>query len=270
MNRPKCTINHSMKGKLIIVTGASSGVGKSTAFDLLEHDAHVVFACRNESKVKAIISSLPESQQKNASFVRINLSDFDSIIAFCKEIKEKYPKIDILMNNAGELVSEYKVTKDGFESVIESNYWGILLLTYSLLDHFNTEEAKIINVSSQSHLRSSLTVDNLKDFMTNEMIKEKFYPSMRAKLHFYESFKLMQNIFTIYLNDFCTKKYPHIKVACLHPGRVFTDFGRMARETIRGTIFYIVCFFTRKLFSLNLKEGAQTQLYMCPFLIKNL
>ena len=249
MNRPKCTINHSMKGKLIIITGASSGVGKSTAFDLLEHDAHVVFACRNESKVKAIISSLPESQQKNASFVRINLSDFDSIIAFCKEIKEKYPKIDILMNNAGELV---------------------LLLTYSLLDHFNTEEAKIINVSSQSHLRSSLIVDNLKDFMTNEMIKEKFYPSMRAKLHFYESFKLMKNIFTMNLNDFCTKKSPHIKVACLHPGRVFTDFGRMARETIRGTIFYIVCFFTRKLFSLNLKEGAQTQLYMCPFLIKNL
>ena len=88
----------------------------------------------------------------------------------------------------------------------------------------NTEEAKIINVSSQSHLRSSLTVDNLKDFMTNEMIKEKFYPSMRANLHFYESFKLMKNIFTMNLNDFCTKKYPHIKVACLHPGRVFTNF----------------------------------------------
>ena len=172
-----------------------------------------MFACRNESKVKAIISSLPESQQKNASFVRIDLSDFDSIIAFCKEIKEKYPKIDILMNNAGELVSQYRVTKDGFESVIESNYWGVLLLTYSLLDHFNTEEAKIINVSSQSHLRSSLTVENLKDFMSNEMIKEKFYPSLRTKLHFYESFKLLQIIFTIYLNDFCMKKYPHIKVA---------------------------------------------------------
>ena len=102
LSRPKCQIKHSMKGKLIIVTGASSGIGKYSAIDLIQSGARVIFACRNNERVMEAISCLTEEQKELASFVKLDLSDFNSVISFSKAIKENFPKIDILMNNAGE------------------------------------------------------------------------------------------------------------------------------------------------------------------------
>jgi len=95
------TIKKDMTGKLIIVTGSSDGIGLETAKDLLKSNAKVIFACRNKNKTENIINLLPQNYKKNAIFEQLDLESFKSIENFTKNIKSKYPKIDILINNAG-------------------------------------------------------------------------------------------------------------------------------------------------------------------------
>ena len=78
----QCKIKHSMKGKVIIVTGASEGFGKESALNLVKHGAQVILACRNESKTKEAMISLSEEEKKLTKFIKLDLCDFDSIIKF--------------------------------------------------------------------------------------------------------------------------------------------------------------------------------------------
>ena len=100
-NGPLNPIKKDLTGKLIIVTGSSDGIGLETAKDLLRSNARVIFACRNKNKTQEIINKFPENYKKNAIFIQLDLASFKSIENFVKEIKSKYPKIDILINNAG-------------------------------------------------------------------------------------------------------------------------------------------------------------------------
>ena len=117
-----------MSGKTIIITGASSGLGKYSAIELVNKGAKVIFACRNEEKTKKVINEINEDKRHLAIFEKLDLSSFKSVIDFANNIKLKYPKIDILMNNAGGILVNYKVTEDNFESSFESNYLSHVLL----------------------------------------------------------------------------------------------------------------------------------------------
>ena len=125
--------------------------------------------CRSEVKAKEAIISLTEEQKKQVDFIRLDLCDFQSIVSFVKQIKEKYPKIDILMNNAGAQPTKFNVTKDGFESFIQGNYLGMALLSNLLLKHFNENEGKIINVSSIAHFWSDLNESNYDVLLDNSI-----------------------------------------------------------------------------------------------------
>ena len=124
----KCKISHDMSGKLVIITGASSGLGKFTALELVSKGAKVIFACRNEEKTKNIFNEISQENRHLAIFEKIDLSSFQSVIEFSERIKQKYEKIDILMNNAGNAPDNFQITKDGFESSIEANFWDMLYL----------------------------------------------------------------------------------------------------------------------------------------------
>ena len=100
-NGPLNPIKKDLTNKFIIVTGSSDGIGLETAKDFLNSNAKVVFACRNKTKTENIINALPEKSKKNAIFIQLDLQSFKSIENFAKEIKSKYQKIDILINNAG-------------------------------------------------------------------------------------------------------------------------------------------------------------------------
>ena len=91
-NGPLNPIKKDLKGKLIIITGSSDGIGLETAKDLLKSNATVIFACRNKNKTETIINSFPENLKKNAIFLQLDLERFKSIENFVKEIKTKYPK----------------------------------------------------------------------------------------------------------------------------------------------------------------------------------
>ena len=158
-NGPINPIKKDMTGKLIIVTGSSDGIGLETAKDLLQSNAKVIFACRNKNKTESVINTLPENLRKNAIFEQLDLSSFKSIENFVKEVKAKYDKIDILINNGLSSFGNIYKTEDGYMNVYQVNYLGNVLLTILLLDHFNEKESKIISLSSVEIL--SMEIQNI-------------------------------------------------------------------------------------------------------------
>jgi len=145
----KCKISHDMTGKLIIITGASSGLGKFTALELVSKGAKVIFACRNEEKTRNIFNEISMENRHLAIFEKIDLSSFQSVIDFAERIKQNYEKIDILMNNAGNAPDNFRITEDGFDSCIEGNFLGHVVLTYLLI-------SKIINLNIFNNIMNAI------------------------------------------------------------------------------------------------------------------
>ena len=260
-NGPMNPIKKDLTGKLIIVTGSSDGIGLETAKDLLNSNAKVIFACRNKEKTEGIINSFPENIRKNAIFIPMNLESFESIKNFVNEVKSKYPKIDILINNAGitSLGKIYK-TKDEHLNVFQVNYLGNVLLTLLLLDHFNEKESKIINVSSMEYKRSQLKYGDSK-YLNNYDSMYKYYFENKRGMIFYSDTKLLLNYFSQYLAKLFEEKYPYLKIFCLHPGVVLTKIFTMNKiifKILFNLIFRnIIYFFTK-----DIVHGAQTTLYL--------
>ena len=164
-NGPSVNVARDMKGKLVILTGASSGIGKEAAFDLLNKGAEVVFACRDEKKTLDVISEIQGIETKSrAKFIKIDLTDFESITTFAKNITEIYQnrKIDVLINNAGMLKHEFRKTKNNIETTLQANLIGSIVLSTLLIDKMQNQ-GRIINVSSIVHKRPKIDFDFLEN-----------------------------------------------------------------------------------------------------------
>ena len=258
-NGPLNPLNKDLTGKLVIITGASDGLGLEIGKNLLKSNANVIFACRNKTKTENIINNLPEKSKKNATFEQIDLESFKSIETFVKEIKSKYPKIDILINNAGMVYGLHK-TEDGFVNEYQINYLGPCLLTLLLLDHFNEKESKIINVSSMGYKFSKLTYGDSKYLGNYDLMLEDYYHTWN-KQSLYGHTKLLLNYFTQYMGNLTEKKYPHLKVVCLHPGAILTKIIQF-EKLIYKIIFIIFFKFLFYLFGKDVVHGAQTTLFL--------
>ena len=257
----KCKISHDMSGKLVIITGSSSGLGKFTALELVNKGAKVIFACRNETKTKNIFKELPKDKKNLAIFEQLDLSSFKSVINFSNNIKVKYPKIDILMNNAGSAPVSFKVTDDNFESYIEGNFLGHVLLTYLLIDHMNIN-SRIINLSSLGHNYCIFNRDIAKKIYDNEYVKNTYFGSILQKNILYHITKLMMIYFTQGLSDYFSKKNLSIKTVSLHPGVVNTEFMNFYDSSFFFKIIFKIFYPIFVLCTKNTEEGSQTQLYL--------
>jgi len=257
----KCKISHDMSGKLVIITGASSGLGKFTALELVSKGAKVIFACRNEEKTKKIFNEISQENKNLAIFEKIDLSSFQSVTEFAERIKQKYEKIDILMNNAGNAPESFRITEDGFDSCIEGNFLGHFVLTYLLIEHMN-ENAKIINLSSLGHNYCIFAQETIKNIYNNEYVKSYYYKSIFSKNILYHVTKLMMIYFTKELNEYLNKKNLAIKTVCLHPGVVNTEFMRFYQNDSSTKIIFNLIYPIFKLCTKTVEEGAQTQLYL--------
>ena len=259
----RCTISHDMSGKTIIITGSSSGLGKFSAIDLINNGAKVIFACRNEEKTKKVFNEIKEDKRHLAVFEKLDLSSFKSVIDFTNNIKSKYPKIDILMNNAGNIPYDYKETEDNFESCFESNYLSPVLLTFLLMDHLN-ENSKIINLASISHKGCSFNKEIAKKVFDKEYLKT-YCNNVVNKNILYGITKLGIIYFTQEIADYLNNINSSIKIVCLHPGAVYTPIFNFYTDANSKlfTIFYKTLIFP--LLALCYKtteEGAQTQLFL--------
>ncbi len=233
-----------MNNKLCVITGANSGIGFETAKELASRGAYIVMVCRNEDKAEAARRRIEESA--TAAGIDIVLCDFaiqSDIRKAAEEIRSRFDKIDVLINNHGFIASGRTETVDGLESTFAVNHIGYFLFTNLLLDLLkNTEKARVINVASAAHRGGVFDPDNLQ-------LTSGFTP-WRA----YANSKLFNILFTKELAE--RVKDTGITANCLHPGVVRSSFGS------HGSFLFRILWAVGSLFMVSNKKGAETSIYL--------
>ena len=213
----------SQKGKIAIVTGANSGLGKEITIGLAKKEIKVIMACRNKSKAESAKAEVL-SQVNNADIeiMLLNLNSLKSVRNFSTIFLEKYDRLDLLIENAGIMIPPLSKTEDGFESQMGVNYFSHFLLTnllYPLLN--NTKGARIATTSSLAHERGRINFDNLN--------AEKSYSKMGA----YSQSKLACLMFAYELKKRLEKAGSNVIAVSSHPGvsktNLFTNIPKVAQ-----------------------------------------
>jgi NAD(P)-dependent dehydrogenase (short-subunit alcohol dehydrogenase family) len=211
-----------MKDKQILITGASSGIGKETARALGNLGAHIFFTGRHREKDLNIQEELrQDTGNPDIYFYHCDLASFESITAFTSEFKKSYKTLDILINNAGIWNSKKVLTLDGIESHLAVNYLAPFLMTSQLLPLLkNSPSARIINLTSVIHFRGKLDLDDL------EFNRRKW-----RSIDAYTQSKLCNILFTISLAGKLIGT--NISVNCIAPGWVNTGLFRDAGHIVK-------------------------------------
>ena len=148
----KSLLTRDLSGKRYVVTGANSGIGKTTAVQLTKQGAEVIFACRRLDNGQRVIATLSDDQQSRAHAMRLDLGDLSSIRGFSRQFHERFESLTGLVNNAGVMNTPKGLTRDGFETQFGVNHLGHFLLTQLLTDSLsNGSPSRIVNVSSCYH-----------------------------------------------------------------------------------------------------------------------
>lgn len=152
-----------LTGKIIIVTGANSGIGFEAAKEFARKGAQTILACRSMDKAEAALAEI-QTEIPNASvdMMQLDLASQASIHKFAEAFKAKYDKLDVLVNNAGIMMVPYGTTEDGFEKQFGTNHLGHFALTGLLFDLLlNTKGSRVVNISSSGHRMGQMDFDNL-------------------------------------------------------------------------------------------------------------
>lgn len=244
-----CKSKNRLDGKVVIITGANTGIGYETALDLANRGARVILACRDLKKAQVAADKIMLETHSRAVFVeRLDLASFESIREFVKSFKAKFSRLDILINNAGFSGIPYSKTKDGIEMHFGAMHLGHFLLTGLLIDMLKANGcSRVINVSSRAHLNGKIHWDDLQ--------MEKNYGVFPP----YNQAKLMNCLFTVQL----AKKFGQFGVTAvsLHPGLVRTDIFRdykgLSLKAIVMTLVLPIFWLTSK----SSRAGAQTTIH---------
>ncbi|MFX1418186.1 MAG: SDR family oxidoreductase [Promethearchaeota archaeon] len=232
-----------MKGKVCIVTGANSGIGKATALGLAKLDAHVVMLCRDKFRGEDAQSEIIDATgNESIDLLLADLTSHQSIRNFVSNFQKKYDKLNVLINNAGINPSKRYETVDGIEKTLAVNTLAPYLLTNLLMPTLkNSIPARIINVVSAVQSKS-INFDNL-----------------QLKRHFrsWKAYSQSKTALILITYEFARRlEGSGITVNCLHPGGVKTNITRDYKGIIK--------FFTKVIFSFakSPEEGAETSLYL--------
>jgi NAD(P)-dependent dehydrogenase (short-subunit alcohol dehydrogenase family) len=238
--------NSRMQGKICMVTGANSGIGKATALALAQMGATVVMVCRDRARGEQARSEITTQSRNNAvDLLQADLSSQQSIRQLVETFQHHYTHLHVLINNAGAAFpGRRRETVDGVEMTFAVNYLAPFLLTNLLLDVLTASApARIINVSSAAHQSGSMQMDDLQ--------AEKRYRPMRT----YPQAKLAVVLFTYELAR--RLQGMGVTVNCLHPGFVATNFAQSdGGPAVRLLVKVLGSF------GASPQEGANTSIYL--------
>ncbi|HEY6130936.1 MAG TPA: oxidoreductase [Halioglobus sp.] len=205
------------RGRIALVTGASSGIGMAAARVLAQKSATVILAVRNLAKGKAVAETI-RGQFANADVVvrELDLASLASIATFADAIRREYTRLDLLIDNAGVMMCPYEKTRDGFEIQFGTNHLGHFALTLQLLPLLKkTPGSRVVVVSSLAHRRGKLDFSDL-NWSTRK------YRTVQA----YCDTKLANLYFTYELARKLEMEGNNPKVTAAHPGWTATELQR--------------------------------------------
>ena len=220
----------NLRGKVVIVTGANSGIGFTAAKAFIRKGAQTILACRNMEKAEAALAEIKAAKPNApAEIMQLDLASLESVRSFAAAFKEKYDRLDLLINNAGIMMVPYGLTDDGYEKQFGTNHLGHFALTGLLIDRIKaTPGARVVNVSSNGHKMGEMDFDNMM-FDGGEG-----YSGMAA----YGRSKLANLLFTLELQRRFTRQGIDALATAAHPGGTDTNLGAHMADSGFGKIVF--------------------------------
>lgn len=231
-----------MRGKTVVITGATSGIGEVAAIELAGQGARIVFTARDKERAQATLEKLRRVNPASGHMVHLtDLSLLSQMRHTAEEIREE-PVIDVLINNAGALFNKRIETTDGLEKTFALNHMSYFVLTNLLLSRLKAG-ARIINTASDAHHRAKL------DF--NDLQSKNGYSGFAV----YSKSKLCNILFTRELARRLAGT--GITANSLHPGFVATRFGDQS-----GGVLSALVRVAKPIGAISPEEGAKTIVYL--------
>lgn len=233
----------SLKDQTVLITGATSGIGRITAHKLAGMGAQVVVIGRNPARAAETVAEIKRTTGNPQVEALVgDLSLMADVRRMTEEFRRRYDRLNVLINNAGAVFFRYRLTPEGFETTLALNHLSHFLLTNLLLDQIKASApARIINVSSLAHYGAFLNPDAL--------LEGRYARSWMA----YGQTKLMNILFT---HELARRLPDGVAVNSLHPGLVATNFGRSNGGIFRRMwdIFELI--------AVTPEDGAKTSIYL--------
>jgi NAD(P)-dependent dehydrogenase (short-subunit alcohol dehydrogenase family) len=233
-----------MKGKTVVITGGTSGIGEVAALELAQMGARIVLVGRDKPRAQTTLARLRERGPGLAHTVHYaDLTRLAEMKRVAAQIAGAEPRIDVLINNAGAMFAARRVTEDGLERTFALNHMAYFVVTAGLRERLTASAgARIVNTASDAHRGAMVDFDNLQS--------EKGFGAMQA----YGRSKLCNILFT---RELARRLHgTGVTANCLHPGFVATRFG----DQSGGLISHMV--WLAKYFAIPPTEGAKTVVYL--------
>jgi NAD(P)-dependent dehydrogenase (short-subunit alcohol dehydrogenase family) len=211
-------------GRVAVVTGANTGLGYHTAAALVETGAHVVLAVRNTEKGNHALARIAAAYPNaDVTLQELDLGSLDSVRNAATALRKAYPRIDLLVNNAGVMWTPRQLTADGFEMQLGTNHLGHFALTGLLLDNLlPVRGSRVVTVSSSGHrFRAAIHFDDLQS--------EQHYDRFAA----YGQSKLANLLFTYELQRRLATQQKNTIAVAAHPGAASTELARNAPTLVK-------------------------------------
>jgi NAD(P)-dependent dehydrogenase (short-subunit alcohol dehydrogenase family) len=198
-----------LSGRVCVITGATRGIGRATVDGLAALDAQLVLLCRRREDGERIAEELAAARRSPPAVIEVDLSSQRAIREAAETLRERYPKIHVLINNAGVIPQQREVTVDGLEMQFAVNHLAYFMLTALLLDRLAAgAPARVVNVTSGAHQGGTLDVTDLQS--------QRRYDPVRV----YGRTKLANVLFTYELAR--RIRSAGVTANCLHPGVIAT------------------------------------------------
>ena len=211
-----------LSGRTVFITGANSGLGQETARAMAARGAHVIMAGRDQDKLDASVAAIRADQAQAAlDTITLDLGSLESIRAATSRARQRFDKIDLLINNAGVMATPFQHTADGFEMQFGTNHLGHFALTAELMPLIERGSAqRIVNLSSRGHFMGQV------DFADPHFARRSYDPWAA-----YGQSKTANVLFTVGLEA----RYAvlGIHAYAVHPGGIETNLGRHMTPEMR-------------------------------------